>query len=130
MQSTRSVFPLWLVLFVSYLKLSFPTSRSWSYSPTLSSHSVTVLHLGQKPTMYWLILDMLSEVQIKFYFFPQVIIQWTQHYVLRRLYLSPIALQCYFGRKSSIYCMYAWVLSMLFYSIGLSLYPYTNASMS
>lgn len=80
--------------------------------------------------MYWLILDMLSEVQIKFYFFPQVIIQWTQHYVLKRLYLSPIALQCYFGRKSSIYCMHAWVLSMLFYSIGLSLYPYTIASMS
>lgn len=78
MQSTESIFPLWLVLFLSYL-ISFPTSRSWSYSPTLSSHSVTFLHLGQKPKMYWLILDMVSEVQIKFYFFPQVNIQRTQH---------------------------------------------------
>lgn len=70
MQSTWSIFPLWLVFFVSHLKISFLTSRSLSYSPVLSSRSATVLHVGQKPTMYWLILYTVSEAKIKRYFFP------------------------------------------------------------
>lgn len=71
MQSTWSIFPFVASAFCVSFKISFLTSRSWSYSPILSSQSVTILHVGKKPTMYWLILYMVSEVEIRFYFLPR-----------------------------------------------------------
>ena len=47
--------------FCVLLKVSFPTSRPRSYSPPLSSRSVTASHLDQKPTTNWQILYMVSE---------------------------------------------------------------------
>lgn len=104
---------LWLVLSVSYLKYFSLPPRSWSYSPILSSGSVTALHWDQKPKMNWSILYMVFEVEIKFCFFPTWISK-RPGAVRSKHYPSPTALQGCLSLKWSIYICMGYFLAFYF----------------